>query len=306
MPPSGGKGYLSKIKIILFYPVYLFYILKYLPKSTHVHSRAPSHPALIAMLISKWDKNRTYWHKYAGNWIEPTPPKSYARQRQILIALNNPKVYGTVNGYWAGQKKHLLSFENPCLYEDERQKAEQLSKNKSFDNKLTIIFVGALSGFKGVLELVEAMELLKYPERFTELIIVGDGELMNQLVALNKQMKVKIKLVGFLKRHQIEELYRQSHIIALPSKSEGFPKVIAEGAAYGCIPLVTNISSIDQYIKNGMNGFLLTDNKPGSIANVLDEITANSDLKKISEAATRLCTRFTYEYYKERIVKEIL
>jgi len=306
MPPSGGKGFLSKINIILLYPLYLYYVLKYLAKATHVHSRAPSHPALIAMLISKWDKSRTYWHKYAGNWIEPNPPTSYARQRHILIAINNPKVYGTVNGYWEGQKKHLLSFENPCLYEDERQKAGQLSKNKSFDNKLTIIFVGALSGFKGVIELVEAMELLKYPERFSELIIVGDGELMDQLMALNKQTKVKVKLTGFLKRHQIEELYCKAHIIALPSKSEGFPKVIAEGAAYGCIPLVTNISSVDQYITSGTNGFLLRDNHSITIADTLDKISSNPNLKEISGKATELGALFTYEYYKERIVKEIL
>ena len=306
MPPSGGKGYSSKMKIILLYPLYLFYILKYLPKATHIHSRAPSHPALIAMLISKWDKRRTYWHKYAGNWIEPRPPKSYLRQRQLLTALDSPKVYGTVNGYWAGQKKHLLSFENPCLFEDERQKAEEVSKNKNFGNKLTIIFVGALSAFKGVLELVEAMEIIKYPEKFSELIIVGDGKLMSQLAGIVKQSRVKIKLVGFLKRDKVEELYIQSHIVALPSKSEGFPKVIAEGAAYGCIPLVTNISSIGQYVKHGINGFVLADNKPASIACVLDQIASKSDLKNISQSATALGTLFTYEYYKERIVNEIL
>jgi glycosyltransferase involved in cell wall biosynthesis len=307
MPPSGGKGYLTKIKIILLYPVYLFYILKYLPKATHVHSRAPSHPALLALIISKWDKKRTYWHKYAGNWIEPNPPKAYGRQRQILTGINKPKVYGTVNGYWPGQKKHLLSFENPCLYETERQKAEQFSKSKNFDDKLSIIFVGSLSGFKGVVELVEAMKLLKQPKRFNELIIVGDGELMEYLRILsNKKTNVKIKLAGFLNRLQIEELYNKSHIIALPSKSEGFPKVIAEGAAYGCIPLVTNISSLDQYIKPGINGFLLKDNGPNTIAHILDEITIRPDLKKISETATEVGSRFTYEYYRERIVKEIL
>jgi glycosyltransferase involved in cell wall biosynthesis len=158
-----------------------------------------------------------------------------------------------------------------------------------------------------VVELVEAMELLKYPERFSELIIVGDGELMGQVqTLLDKRSGVKIKLAGFLNRLQIEELYSQSHIIALPSKSEGFPKVIAEGAAYGCIPLVTNISSLGQYIKPKINGFLLKDNGPNTIAQILDEISTSPDLKKISEKATELGGRFTYEYYRQRIVKEIL
>ena len=307
MPPSGGRGYLPKIKIILLYPVYLFYILRYLPKSTHVHSRAPSHPALLAMLISRWDKTRIYWHKYAGNWIEPKPPKSYARQRQMFIDNNNPNVFGTINGNWAGQKKQLLSFENPCLYEAEREKGLQLSKNKNFDDQLTIIFVGSLSNFKGVLELIQATEVLKYPGRFNELIVVGDGELMEQLRNLSKKKSsIKINLTGFLNRTRVEEIYIKSHIIVLPSKSEGFPKVIAEGAAYGCIPVATNISSLDQYIQHGTNGFLLKDNKPATIAGALDEISSNPNLKKISDNATALGTRFTYEYYRERIIKDIL
>ena len=43
----------------------------------------------------------------------------------------------------------------------------------------------------------------------------------------------------------------------LPSYSEGFPKVIAEAMNFGCIPIVSDISCIRQYIINGKNGFLI-------------------------------------------------
>ena len=90
------------------------------------------------------------------------------------------------------------------------------------------------------------------------------------------------------------------------SQQQQSNEVIAEGAAYGCIPLVTNISSIEQYIQNGINGFLLKDNHSITIADTLDKISSNLNLKRISGKATELGTLFTYEYYKERIVKEIL
>jgi glycosyltransferase involved in cell wall biosynthesis len=307
MPKSGGSGLVAKMNIIFQYPIYLFYILKYLPKATHVHSRAPSHPALIAMLISKWDKGRTYWHKYAGNWVEPHPPKSYARQRSILSKINNPKVFGTVNGYWPGQKNHLLSFENPCLYEQERAGAEECSKDKDFTGKLSLIFVGALSAFKGVIELVKAMEMLDDPQKFSELIIVGNGDLWDELnILASEKTCIKIRLAGSLNRLQVEELYKNAHIIVLPSRSEGFPKVIGEGVAFGCIPVVTNISSLDQYIKQGENGYLLDNNLPETIAHTLNEISIHPAIKGISRNATLLSAKFTYEYYKARIVNEIL
>ncbi len=307
MPISGGKSLLSKLKIAFLYPVYLFYILKYLPKVTHVHTRAPSHPTLLALLISKWDKTRIYWHKYAGNWIEPNPPKSYALQRSVLKGISNPKVFGTVNGKWTGEKKHILSFENPCIYEDERILAGEISQQKDFNKKLTIVFVGALSRFKGVIELINCIDLLTCPQRFSELIIVGNGELWEEVNKLSSKMnKVPIRVTGALSRADLAEIYAGGHILALPSLSEGFPKVIGEGAAYGCIPLVTNISSINQYIQQGINGFLLKDNYSVTIAAALNEISKENNLKQISINATSLSSIFTYENYRLRIVNEIL
>ncbi len=307
MPPSGGKTFFSKFKIFFLYPVYLFYILKYLPAATHVHTRAPSHPALLALLISKWDKGRTYWHKYAGNWIEPHPPKSYAIQRSLLKNIDNPKVYGTVNGCWPGEKKHILSFENPCIYQREKLLAEQASANKDFNNRLSIVFVGALSRFKGIIELIRSLDLLNCPHRFSELVIVGDGEMWEEVNASSMASnKVPIRITGSLNRADVEDIYCKAHILVLPSLSEGFPKVIGEGASYGCIPVVTNISSIDQYIMDGVNGYLLQNNHPETISEALNKISKENNLKEISSNAALLSSKFTYEYYRTRIVNEIL
>lgn len=47
----------------------------------------------------------------------------------------------------------------------------------------------------------------------------------------------------------------EGYFLLLPSDSEGFPKVIAEAACYGVIPVVSAVSSIPHYIKNE-NGYL--------------------------------------------------
>jgi glycosyltransferase involved in cell wall biosynthesis len=49
---------------------------------------------------------------------------------------------------------------------------------------------------------------------------------------------------------------KQADFLLLPSvASEGFPKVIAEAACYGVVPIVSDVGSISHYI-NANNGFI--------------------------------------------------
>ena len=95
--------------------------------------------------------------------------------------------------------------------------------------------------------------------------------------------------------------------IILPSKSEGFPKVIGEAMNYGCIPIVSDVSCISQYIKDGINGFLI---KPITSKEIIKNIQLAIKLKdnekeKIKKYNFELAEKFTYEYYKHRIKNEI-
>ena len=49
---------------------------------------------------------------------------------------------------------------------------------------------------------------------------------------------------------EIQSLYSSSHILVLTSQSEGFPKVIAESMAYGCVPIVTRVGGIPEALND--------------------------------------------------------
>lgn len=53
---------------------------------------------------------------------------------------------------------------------------------------------------------------------------------------------------------EIESLYAGSHALVLTSQSEGFPKVIAEAMAFGCVPIVTAVGAIPEVL--GEQAFL--------------------------------------------------
>ena len=64
-------------------------------------------------------------------------------------------------------------------------------------------------------------------------------------------------MLGLLNRKDIFKIYSQSHILILLSKTEGFPKVVAEAAVFGCVPVVSNFNGISEIIEHGNNGFIM-------------------------------------------------
>ena len=84
--------------------------------------------------------------------------------------------------------------------------------------------------------------------------------------------------------------------------------MIGEAMNFGCIPIVSNISCIGQYIQNNKNGFLLNSiNKEALIFAVNQCFNISSETFSTYILINyKLAEKFTYFYYLARIQKEIL
>jgi glycosyltransferase involved in cell wall biosynthesis len=304
---QGGSGMISKLKLALYFPYYIFIIVKYLSKATYVHTRAPSVPAFIAIVISLFDRGRKYWHKFAGNWMEAHPPKSYLLQKKLMLRASATK--GTVNGQWDNMPPHIYAFENPCFTEAELHAARQAASVKRFDGKLTLLFVGRIEYEKGVGRVIEALKLLNDTELngIEKVLFIGKGKDWDALTEQAKTLKVAYEFTGTRHREELEKLYATSHIFLLPSSaSEGFPKVIAEAAAFACMPMVSSVSSITQYVHDSENGVVYENLEPATIAKQLSLMLGDrNELTRRATAAVNIADLYTYERYNQRISSEI-
>lgn len=67
----------------------------------------------------------------------------------------------------------------------------------------------------------------------------------------------KVTWIGSVSdRANIERHYSKGDVLLLTSSSEGFPKVVAEAMAFGCIPVVTNVGGIPEQITHLQNAIL--------------------------------------------------
>jgi glycosyltransferase involved in cell wall biosynthesis len=216
----------------------------------------------------------------------------------------------TINGKWKNQPKQCITFENPCLTVAEFKKGEAIINNKQYQAPFSFCFVGRLEKPKGVERIIEAFTMLPSEEKkhITQIDFVGDGTETEYFKNLALKSGVKMNFHGFLPRAKVFELYKNTHFFLLPSTaSEGFPKVIAEAMNFGCIPIVSNVSSIGQYITNE-NGFICTPTTSEKLNSILSEISKMEELilKQKAVKGREVSQYFTFENYNNRISKEVI
>lgn len=308
LPALGGKTIGAKLQLVWKAPRVLRSINKTLKQVDWFQFRGPTGIGVYVIPFLALMIKKPGWFKYAGNWNQEKPPLGYGLQRWMLKQQSR-KV--TINGRWDKQPMHCLTFENPCLTDKELIEGEALGKQKSVDGMLTCCFVGRLEKPKGVERIIKAIGRLTMEEkkRINIVHLVGDGPDRDYFKALAEKSGVEFAFHGFLAREQVFEIYKESHIFLMPTTaSEGFPKVIAEAMNFGCLPIVSNISSIGQYIKNMETGICLDDVTSDVLKCAIRDLWSldNHQFRDILTHQRRIVEKFSFTHYNHRIKTEII
>ena len=67
----------------------------------------------------------------------------------------------------------------------------------------------------------------------------------------NSKFSQADNLEGFSEKELLKKNYLKSHFLILPSKSEGWPKAVAEAMFFGCIPVATTVSCVPWMLGKG-------------------------------------------------------
>lgn len=146
-------------------------------------------------------------------------------------------------------------------------------KESNDDGFIRFIFIGRLLKEKGLLDLVEAIKILKKKYMDFELMILGpfDNKKKNQpsIEDINHWTKDKyINYIGF--KEDVEAYLAESDCIVLPSYyREGVPKSLLEAAAMGKPIITTDTIGCRDVVDDGINGFLI---QPRDIQGLVDKM----------------------------------
>ena len=155
-------------------------------------------------------------------------------------------------------------------------------------NKLTnIVFIGSLIKRKKVSQLIDLGAI--FPS--LKIHIIGNGNLLSHLqVGASKN----IKFYGKLNQLEIAEVLKSMDILFLPSRSEGFPKVILEAAATGIPSIVYSDYGASEWIDNGKNGFVV--NEFNEVVDVVNKLLIeNHLLQSCSKEVVYLANEYAWK-----------
>jgi glycosyltransferase involved in cell wall biosynthesis len=167
------------------------------------------------------------------------------------------------------------------------------------------VFPGRVETLKGIGQAIEICMLLHAKGIPFRLDIVGDGPERGSFeeIVIKKELDKYLIFHGWQSKTTLYKYHAQAHFILLPtSASEGWPKVLSEGMAYGVVPLAGAVSSIPQILKECKTGMALDPLNPQAFVDaILSYIHEPERWKRESVAAIQAAPRFTYEAYLEQL-----
>ena len=105
----------------------------------------------------------------------------------------------------------------------------------------------------------------------------------------------------------VKKAFQNSHFLLFISKSEGWPKVVAEAMFWSCLPISTGVSCVPYMLNEGERGILVNANaRSKDISKQVLEMVQNGDcFQEMIEKAKNWSQQFTLNSFEEAI-KEFL
>ena len=178
----------------------------------------------------------------------------------------------------------------------------------SFEPGIHFIFVGSLVIGKNPMYALELVcKLIKKGNKVT-LDIYGEGSERENLenYIQNNKLEDHIVLHGNQNKETVKKAYQKSHFVILPSKSEGWPKAIAEGMFWGCVPVSTQVSCMPFMLDFGNRGILLDMNLKSDISQITALLKDKSDFDCKSKLATEWSQNYTTDVFEVEIEKLLM
>ena len=329
------------IKTLIKLPEIFNSVYKAMSQADHIHLRCPGNMGLVGAIVQILFPYKQKTAKYAGNWDPKSKqPWSYRLQKWILsntFLTKNMQVL--VYGEWQNQTKNIKPFFTATYSESEIQNSEFRIQNKlslqsesitiesDFDfaqsdkkdnnslslraesrtneNQFKFLFIGTLSPGKQPLYAIQLVEELYKKGLRVTLELYGEGVLRKELELYIAQNKLEpiVTLKGNQSKESVLKAYQSSHFLILPSKSEGWPKVVAEAMFWGCVPIASPVSCVSFMMGNGSRGIILQEELNQDVDQIEAVISKQEVYQKMASEGQTWSRQFTTDKFEAEIKK---
>jgi glycosyltransferase involved in cell wall biosynthesis len=157
--------------------------------------------------------------------------------------------------------------------------------NKPGAGPLTVLFASRLLREKGILELIEAIRILKAAPETSGLVfkIAGEAYPGNPSSVTDAQVRQWSRegLADFLGHvDPVLDLIAQSDIVVLPSYREGTPRILLEACAMEKPTIATDVPGCREIVEHGKNGLLVPPRDARALADAIARLARDPGLRR--------------------------
>ena len=209
----------------------------------------------------------------------------------------------------------ILNGINVREFVKDKRRADSLREELNIGNSEYVVgSVGRLSVEKGHRYFLEAAHKVLTKMQNIRFVIVGDGELTDELRELVQKLEIEQNIIFAGYQTDVTQFYSLMDICVMPSLIEGTPMALMEAMATGVPVIASAVGGIPTIIDNRENGVLVEPQNPDAITNAIlallqnrtacDKISKNARktiLKRYS--ADRMARQYENEYRRLLIRK---
>lgn len=160
----------------------------------------------------------------------------------------------------------------------ERRRAELLAELGLDAGARIVGCVAGLKPVKGHRHLLEAAAKVMKADARVHLVLVGDGELRDEIAAHARRLGIgaRTSLLGY--REDSAQLAAAFDVAVLASLSEGLPNAVMEAMASGAPVVATTVGGVPELIEDGETGFLVPPADSEALAERIEYALSQTDL----------------------------
>jgi glycosyltransferase involved in cell wall biosynthesis len=185
------------------------------------------------------------------------------------------------------------------------------AKHKAADGTINIFYSGVFRERKGLKDLMKALEFVKNENFMLHIsgIVGNDTEsqrFYKEIKYLSeRQLKNKVKFLGFIPHDQMAEKLSKMDILVIPSKAETAPMIISEAMAVGLPIVAYDVGGIRYMVANGENGYVVPLNDVKKLGEKISELVKSQSLRKnMGKISGKIAEKsFGAEYVAKRTLK---
>lgn len=161
------------------------------------------------------------------------------------------------------------------------ENVQKIKTELCLNDNLRVVMISRLIKYKGVKEYLEASKILNSKYQNVQFLLVGsiDDTIAAFPIEEIKKYETVVNYIGF--RSDISEILFLSDIVVLPSYyREGIPRILLEAAAMGKPIVTTDLPGCKEVVQDGVNGFLIPPKNVNALAEAIEKLLLNKDLRK--------------------------